>query len=223
MGTKSSQLTGTIQKASPNLKGFDTDTIITASQAEFFKNAGYAFCIRYLSREETQGANDLSNEEATIILNAGLALSAVQHVAGSGWSPSETLGTTYGTNAVLNATTVGLPAGMNIWCDLEGIASNTSAQNVIDYCNAWYNVVEQAGYIPGLYVGAECILTGEQLYENLKFQHYWKSLSTTPSIPTRGYQMVQSYESNLIDGLGIDIDTTQNDELGNAVLWLKAN
>ena len=214
-----STLPGTVKSAAPGLKGFDTNTIVTAQVASQFKAQGYSYCARYLSRSTTQGSNDLSNAEAATILNAGLALIAVQHVAAEGWVPSASLGTTNGTNAANNAASVGLPKGMNIWCDLEGVATGTTAQNVIDYCQAWYNAVATAGYVPGLYVGANCVLTGQQLYSNLSFQHYWKSMSNVPMVATRGYQLIQGAETT-VNGIGIDSDTTQNDNLGGAVLWL---
>ncbi len=214
------QLPGTVQIAAPNLSGFDTDTVINAQQAAAFITAGYSFCIRYLSLSNGQNTNDLSFNEASVILNAGLALSAVQHVLNPGWVPSTSLGTTYGTNAAANAASIGLPQGMNLWCDLEGVATGTSAQQVIDYCNSWYNSVAAAGYVPGIYVGANCILTGSQLYEDLSFQHYWKSLSNVPEIPNRGYQMIQTLGSP-VSGVSIDNDATQNDQKGGAVIWLK--
>jgi hypothetical protein len=217
--TQSVTLPGTIQPASPGLTGFDADTAISADTAAAFADNGFAFCARYLSRGEGQAQGDLSKAEAIGILNAGLALIAVQHVPGLGWHPNGGLGTTYGNNAAGNAASIGLPAGMNIWCDLEGIAPETPAQNVIDYCQAWYNAVSNAGYIPGLYVGANCILNGTQLYD-LSFQHYWQSLSNVPLIPNRGYQLVQHGTTEKF-GISIDTDTTENDEEGGAVIWLQ--
>ena len=220
MTTTTSQLPGTVQNAAPGLKGFDTNTIVTSTQANEFKNGGYAFCIRYLSRGAGQSSGDLSYNEAKTILDAGLALSAVQHVLSAGWNPTAALGATYGTNAAANATSIGLPPGMNLWCDLEGVASGTPAQQVIDYCNAWYQAVAEGGFIPGIYVGANCILSGNQLYSDLKFQHYWKSLSNVPTIPNRGYQLIQS-KGATVYGVNIDNDTTQNDEQGDSMIWLK--
>lgn len=221
MTTTIAQLPGTIQQAAPGLKGFDTNTVVTSAQASAFKADGFSFCIRYLSRNQGQNAGDLSFNEAKIILEAGLALSAVQHVLAAGWNPTAALGNTYGTNAAANASSIGLPAGMNLWCDLEGIATGTPAQQVIDYCNAWYAAVLAGGFVPGIYVGANCILSGNQLYANLKFQHYWQSLSRVPAIPNRGYQMIQSLQNSPIHGLSIDNDTTQNDEQGDSMIWLK--
>jgi hypothetical protein len=215
----STTLPGTVKSAAPGLLGFDADTVISAAAAQQFKQNGYSFCARYLSLGNGQNAGDLSNAEATSIINAGLALIAVQHVRAEGWVPAAALGSTYGNNAASNAASVGLPKGMNIWCDLEGIATGTAAQNVIDYCQAWYAAVNAAGYVPGLYVGANCILTGAQLYD-LSFQHYWKSLSTVPEIPNRGYQLVQKWFPQAEFGIGIDQDTTQTDHKGGTVLWV---
>lgn len=219
--SSTSLLPGTVQSATPNLKGFDTNTVLTAKQATAFIQSGYSFCLRYLSRGNGQQPGDLSYAEAKMILDAGLALGAVQHVSAQGWSPNAALGIAYGTNAAHNAASIGLPQGMNLWCDVEGIKTGTSAQSVIEYCNAWYDSVAAGGYIPGIYVGANCMLTGDQLYNNLKFQHYWKSMSSVPDIPNRGYQMVQGYAKHPVNGVYIDSDSTQTDQKGGAVLWLK--
>lgn len=214
-------LPGSVQHAASGLNGFDTNTVLNATSAACFVQHGYAFCFRYLSRGYGQQPGDLTYNEAKIILEAGLALGAVQHVSMPGWTPSTQLGTEYGTNAAHNAASIGLPTGMNLWMDLEGIAPGTSAQTVISYANAWYDAVLAAGYIPGIYVGAACILNGDQLYSSLKFQHYWKSLSNVPAIPQRGYQLVQSLAADPVCGVAIDADTTMTDQLGGSVVWLK--
>jgi Domain of unknown function (DUF1906) len=222
-------LAGVVAAAASGLHGFDADTVITADFARQLKQAGYAFCARYLSLDSSQDPGDLSNDEATGILDAGLALIAVQHVMESPWSPTSALGTTNGTNAAGNAGSIGLPKGMNLWCDLEGVAEEASAQDVIAYCESWFDAVNESGYVPGLYVGANCALDGDQLYD-LSFQHYWKSMSDVPEIPIRGYQLVQLAETTVqlrvdatppVQSIGIDTDTTQTDMQGGNVLWLK--
>ena len=74
------------------------------------------------------------------------------------------------------------------------------------------------GTLTGLYVGANCGLDGQQLYD-LPFQHYWHSESTVPAIPGRGYQMMQKPQSGTVNGLSIDVDTTMVDELGGVPQW----
>jgi hypothetical protein len=212
-------LPGTVQAAGDGLLGFDTDGIVTAAKAADFFVRGFRYCIRYVSRVAKQGPDDLSSAEALDILNSGLALMPVQHVRDSGWIPSAQLGGSDGVHAVYHAFIIGFPPGVNVWCDLEGVSQDTPAQLVISYCNSWYDAVAAAGYVPGLYVGADAILDGRALRFRLKFTHYWKSLSNVPEIVGRGYQMLQSAEQT-VDGISIDQDRTQIDLLGDKVLWL---
>lgn len=213
-------LIGKVQAAPSGALGFDADTVITSTTAQQFFSDGYRFCVRYVSLGSEESSGDLSTEEATNILNSGLALMPVQHVMSSGWLPTESLGTEYGTNAANNALAVGFPGGVNLWCDLEGIGDATE-QNVTAYCTAWFNAVSAAGYVPGLYVGASCILSGQQLYD-LPFEHYWQSCSEVPAIPVRGYQMVQTLVQEPVNGIGIDKDVTQTDSQGGQAQWLVA-
>ena len=192
---------------------------MTPETAALFVADGYRFCIRYVSRAESQGASDLTTSEALNILQAGLALSVVQHPRLPGWTPSRELGSQDGSRAVQHAIDIGLPPGVNIWCDLEGVPPATPAEIVIDHCNAWFDAVSASGYVPGIYVGSDAILEGEALHARLKFSHYWKSLSNVPDIAVRGYQMVQK-DNHAAHGLSIDNNVTQSDRLGGTVIWL---
>jgi len=215
-------LQGNIQPAPNGALGFDADTPISSNAAHQFVNQNYAFCVRYLSRSQGQAPGDLSAAEAEAILAAGLGLMAVQHVRAPGWSPTAAMGQADGANAAYNAGQIGFPAGVNIWCDLEGVNAASVAPDVIGYCNAWFDAVAAAGYLPGLYVGANCILDGQQIYD-MKYQHYWKSLSRVPVLPARGYQMIQTLVPEPVNGIGIDQDVTQTDAEGGQALWLIAN
>lgn len=211
-----------VQQATSGSQGFDVNQILSAQDAQNLKNAGYDFCIRYIPRTADLAAKypiNLTNAEAQDILNAGLALMAVQHVAPEGWQPNTNLGVMYGNYAATYASqVVGLPPGMNIWCDLEGIAPGTSAADVIAYCQAWYYAVHTAGYIPGIYVGWDAELTPDQLYNDISFQHYWRAYNG-PQVATRGFQLVQHTQVT-VGGITIDPDTAQFDSLGDAALWL---
>lgn len=182
---------------------------------------GFSFCLRYVSRQAVEPPGDLSAAEAAAILNAGLALMPVQHVARAGWVPSGALGTTNGQNAATHTGNIGFPPGVNVWLDLEGVSASASHQAVIDYCNAWFREVESAGFAPGIYVGASAILSGDELFWQLHCKHYWKSGSRVPPIPQRGYQMIQKIIArDKIDGVEIDRNLTQTDAMGDAVQWL---
>ncbi|WP_266168510.1 DUF1906 domain-containing protein [Dyella subtropica] len=213
-------LPGTVCSAPSGLRGFDSDTVISHRTAGQFVGEGYRFCLRYLPHAGGGTAGCLTAQEANDILTAGLALMPVQHVRKAPWSPDGPLGQSDGAYAAAYARSVGFPVGVNVWCDLEGVDGQSSAQDVIDYCNEWYDAVSQAGYVPGLYVGANAGLSGQQLYSNLQFQHYWKSCSAVPALPERGYQMVQTLVPGTVNGIGIDRDITQTDGAGGKAQWL---
>ncbi|PSB20984.1 hypothetical protein C7B65_06165 [Phormidesmis priestleyi ULC007] len=57
------------------------------------------------------------------------------------------------------------------------------------------------------------------VYGNLKFQHYWHSLSIVPNVAVRGYQMTQS-DGGTVQEVGIDKNLTQADADQAQVQWL---
>jgi murein DD-endopeptidase MepM/ murein hydrolase activator NlpD len=215
-------LSGVPVHAPAGLHGFDCDSVLSSSKIAALKAAGFTYCLRYISLGQTEGVGDLTNAEAERILSGGLGLMPVQHVLRAGWTPSAQLGAQIGRNAAQHAANdVGIPDGIVVWADLEGIATGTPASAVIDYCNAWINEVESAGYISGVYVGANAILSGDELYYNIKTTHYWKSGSQVPNIPLRGYQMVQRIVTgDSVAGVGIDRNVTLTDGFGGTVIWL---
>jgi len=145
----------------------------------------------------------------------------VQHVAREGWSPTKQLGTTFGKNAAAHVFHIGFPRGVNVWLDLEGIKPSTSHGVVIDYCNAWIAEVASAGFVPGVYVGAKAILSGEEIFWRLQTKHFWRSGSKVPDIPHRSYQLIQKIiRGDNVGGIDIDRNLTVNDNFGQSVLWL---
>jgi hypothetical protein len=214
-------LPGQVFPAPPGLHGIDTNTVLDDSHCRAAKARGFSFCLRYVARGEREQSHDLHEAEARTILSAGLALMPVQHVARPGWSPTKNLGTTYGRNAAAHVREIGFPPGVNVWLDLEGVKSSSSHATVIDYCNAWIEEVESAGFVPGVYIGARAILTGEEIFWRLRAKHFWKSGSRVPDIPHRGYQLIQKIiRHDKIDGVEIDRNLTVNDNFGQSVLWL---
>lgn len=218
-------LSGSIQSAPAHARGFDANTPISPDAAAAFVARGFTFCLRYVGRTQ-MASHDLTTDEANVILDAGLALMPVQHVLNPGWAPTQALGAEYGANAASFAQQIGFPAGVNVWCDLESVADDARASDVIAYCNAWYAGVASAGYVPGLYVGYQPGLTGSQLYGSLQFQHYWAAYNVdgVSNPRPRGWQMIQSVGSGTIGGItteAYDADTTQIDGKGGTALWLK--
>jgi hypothetical protein len=217
-------LSGSVQTATAGVKGFDANATITSSSAIAFYDAGYRFCVRYVGRV-SMATYDLTNSEAQDILNAGLALMVVQHVLDPGWTPTQSLGAEYGANAAAFSQQIGVPPGVNVWLDLEGVSTSAAASEVTAYCTAWYDAVSSAGYVPGLYVGWEPGLTGGEIYD-LPFDHYWGAYNVDgSSIPyPRGFQLQQHEGTGgTIGGLTTetyDDDDTETDAEGGTPLWL---
>lgn len=203
-------------------RGFDCNQTLTLSQAQAFKAHGYEYVSRYLRRAQAH-PYDLSANEAITILGAGLGLFAVQHVESeSSWVPSAEKGGIYGRTAAGEAAGVGLPAGVTVACDLEGVAPGTDAQAVIDYLEAWFAPVRDAGFLDCLYVGWNHVLTPAQLYD-LSVTRYWGALNLNlDEFPaTRGLAMKQHEEKpdDRPDGIAFpfDTDTANADALGGRI------
>lgn len=200
-------------------RGFDLNGPITAVMAQNFVAYGYAFAMRYV-RRKTKRDYDLSVAEVLTILNAGLALGIVQHVAAEGWTPKASLGIEYGGVAAAECKLLGIPDGVTVWCDLEGINIATPEQEVIEYCNMWYHEVHAAGYHPGLYVGWHAGLDAQPLYRKTKFKSYWSAynLDRDKYPAVRGVQMRQFVAKPLdrIPGITVDFDVNiiHTDALG---------
>jgi hypothetical protein len=220
MNAQKGTLNASVTPAGNGLHGFDTDTPLPGDLAAAFQKQGFQFCIRYLSCSTPQAGGDLSSSEAQGILDAGLSLMAVQHVMEAGWVPTLDLGTQLGAAAATNAQAVGFPPGVTVWLDLEGIHGGVGSDDVIAYCNAWFDAVTAVGYEPGVYVGTDCVLSGDELFWRLKTKHYWRSGSSVPDIPNRGYQLVQRASSDVMNGIGIDRDLCLTDALGGTPIWL---
>src|SRR5258708_21028354 len=107
------------EPAKAGMLGFDTNTKLTATTARALREAGFRFAIRYLSRNAKPPAKDLTADELNTILDAGLAVMAVQHVAPSGWAPSDTLGVEDGGKPPSPSRARGLPGKSGVWSRLE--------------------------------------------------------------------------------------------------------
>lgn len=207
----------------PNgVRGIDCNAVITDSIAEAIAQAGFDFVIRYIRRDPVN-PQDLSTAELEVVQRRNLPFMVVQHVeSADSWAPSGEKGTEYGETAVSECQRLGLPSGLTVWCDLEGVAEGTPAQDVIDYLRAWFAAVQGAGFEPGLYVGWHCGLTPQQLYA-MPFARYWASYNLDkdemPAI--RGVCMRQHARQPSDPALGIDYqtDTLMVDALGGLPMW----
>jgi len=213
-------LPGHVFTAPDGVRGFDTAERVSATAAAAFRHRGYRFCVRYVRRDKPH-ASALSVTEAKSLLSVGIGLMLVQYVeSDTTWIPAQAKGTTNGGVAASEAAKLGVPWGVTVWCDLEGVAPGTPAQKVIDYCNRWHIAVTSAGYVAGLYVGYRAGLTPTQLYRALRFTHYWGAynLNSDQYPGIRGLQMKQLRASrqDLVAGTGIgfQVDKISADKLG---------
>lgn len=213
-------LPGHIYTAADGVRGFDTAETVSRVAAAAFWRRGYRYCVRYVRRDKPH-ASALSATEARYLLDQGLGLMLVQYVESeTAWNPSAAKGTKNGRVAAAEAEKLGVPWGVTIWCDLEGVAPGTPSQKVIDYCNRWHSAVSGAGYVPGVYVGYRAGLSATQLYRALRFTHYWGAynLNTDRYPAVRGLQMKQSQArpSDAVPGVGISfqVDRVRSDALG---------
>src|ERR1700761_7679766 len=219
-------LPGKVEFASIGALGFDTAVPLTVATAKGYAAKGFQFCIRYVSRTDgsradnaAKGLADLSEAEGQAILDAGMALMVVQHVAAHGWVPGAQLGQDYGAKAAQFSQAAGLPAGVNVWLDLEDIPGGTAASDVSGYANAWIGEVKAAGYVPGVYVGFNVGLTPDELFFDLHVEHYWRASGNIVDVSHRGYQLFQ-HTQNAGTPQEFEKDVVMYDSLSGAPLWL---
>jgi len=199
--------------------GFDTATKLTPALAAKFRGIGYRFVLRPLSIGIGADPGDLDATEVRDITTAGLGLMWYQHVRYPGWSPTGAMGRMDATNAVAHAQAAGIPAGISGWCDLEGVSESAGARDIMDYLRAWHDVVAHAGYVPGLYVGANSGLDAAQLGQ-APFNRCWESCSRVPDVAGRGYVMHQVRCDFGVFGVQIDRDETQANRQGELPIML---
>lgn len=223
-------LYGKTIEAPDGLKGFDANTVVSPRDAALFHQYGYRFAVRYVRRTQHHDF-DITEREAQGILNAGLGLMLVQHVAGedpgkNGWTPNGAKGSEYGLTAAIEAANAGYPSGQIVWLDLEGVATNVPPAEVVLYCNNWFDQVKAHGYEPGLYVGYGAGLNADWLYRKLRFSRYWSAYNlNADSVPAvRGVQMKQgAYPGRgAVPGVSyqFDTDVCRADQKGGRVKML---
>jgi hypothetical protein len=183
-------------------RGCDTVLKITKPEAHTLKAAGYDFVVRYLV--------SVTVPELADILSEGLAVSLVTYA--NSFDPSDEI-------AALQR--LGIPHGVVVWLDVEDVHDDPiTLQHRI---NTWAKALVAAGYIPGLYVGANTLLSSIELYK-LAVTRYWHSTSrvldrsSNEAAPLCGWAMHQIHPPNLTRaGIVVDVDFVQEDYKGRGV------
>lgn len=200
--------------AKPFTLGVDTVQKLGSKECEAIKAAGFRFVVRYLG--------SVSVLELAAILAAGLAFMPVTYAKNYN-----------GGSAVHDLRALSIPAGATVWLDLEGETS--APADLIAKINAWASQIEGAGYEPGLYVGAGCVLTSEELFA-LRVKRYWNSCSREVdrngkvANPACDYCMDQLRPYNCgrdgvpyaVPGVVVDVDVIQQDNKGRLPSWVVA-
>lgn len=195
-----------------SIKGFDCNCKLTKELCKKFLDQDYKVAIRYVGRNSI-ASHDLDKNELEIIIDSGLELGIVQHCPIPPWIPTTDLGIKWGRNAAVFAKQCGYSQGKFLCLDLEGVKKGTPKQDIIDYCNNWYNQVVSYGFEPAIYIGYDVWLSSNELYYNLKFKHYWAAYNVTIAPTARGYQIKQQLQKK-VNGIYIDSDIITKDLLG---------
>ena len=118
-----------------------------------------------------------------------------------------------------------IPQNVTVWLDLEGVPVTTMPPELAAKINAWAHAVQGAGFVAGLYVGAGCSLTSEELYA-LAVTRYWKGASRIVdrngelAEPKCGWCMVQLQPCNTNrNGVLVDLDVAQEDYFGRSAFF----
>ena len=203
-----------LARSSPCL-GFDASTRIIPARASALTAIGMRFGVRYVGLPGNAAGEDITADEIAVFEDAKLALMIVQHVRLPKFNTlNYALGIFDGTYAANKALAVGYPRGAHLWCDLEGIQSDTT--NTMQYAAGWCHSVAP-NYQPGGYIGYNVPLTPAQLY-SLAFTSYWKA-SAKADVATRGFALIQLYPSVAVGGVLIDVDVLQPDLKGETPMW----
>lgn len=206
------------QQASDGLKMFDIDRPLGTNEAKAFFDKGFRAVGRYIPRVTVRPV-DLTAPEIAKIHSGGLAVLPTQHVEPENWTPTDDKGRQYGHVAATYCQGIGIPAGVNVVLDLEGVSITVPKEQVIRYCNYWHDIVAQAGYKPLIYLGWQVILSNAEAYSRLKFDRYWGAYNVDVVPAPRGYCIQQhaAKDGDVLSGMDrtdIDTDLVKKDALG---------
>jgi hypothetical protein len=133
-----------------------------------------------------------------------------------------------GPETVQQAKALGVPAGVVLWLDVEGLSATMAIADLIAKLNAWADAVLAAGWVPGLYVADRCLLTSAELYA-LRVVRYWKGAARIVdrfgmlAEPACGWCLWQFVPANdAFGGTRVDYDASAQDYKGRAPVAIVA-
>jgi hypothetical protein len=197
--------------ARPGMQGVDCVTVLTPAHCVALKAAGIEFAGRYVGH--------VSPAERDAILGAGLQLTLVAgYSRAPGWTPTRDEGQADGASAVQHALALGIPQGCTLWLDLETWLGG----DPIAWVDMAAEVIQQAGYEAGLYVGYDDAPISPLALWQLAVTRYWKSCSRVPVPANRGWCMVQTAPNSMLAGVQVDRNDVLADMLGDVPTFAAA-
>ncbi len=152
-------------------------------------------------------------EDVSAALGAGLQVQLFQGYWDPMWASTSTA-LSRAHSAIQAAQAVHYPTGCTLWLDAEGMPSGMSAQNWLDWVNAWSKLINSVGYSGGIYLAGTYAASSEQLYANLPYiHHYWQGMHMSKNVDTRGYTVTQDAVDINLFGVLVDKDTVKVDQL----------
>lgn len=220
--------------------GADTVQALTLETAVALRMSGVSWVARYIARDGRQltepdrhggdfrGCWSLSRQELAAILSAGLAVVPIQWGPWGGSTLSGPNGRRLGEAAVEQATWLGLPTGVHLWCDLEGGAAGRSGT---DGCKAFVEGFAApclaAGWRAGLYIGDPGVpLDAEELHRLAGVTAYWRSCTHVQALTRRwyprfrGWSILQTSLPTELAGVQVDLDVMRADDRGDLPTWV---
>ena len=198
---------GVLSGIAKGLHGFDSLTVESQAQINCLAAAGYSY--------DMVNTNDLTNAEYNRAAAAGMKIVLFQGYYAPYWT-SATNGISQGNKAVATAKKVLYPRGAQIYLNLENTL-NTNRPVILAWLKNWVAAVRAAGYLAGVYVGADQSLTAADLDSFPGVSAYWRSASKSAVQLKRGYAQLQpqtEFEREDTCGHQIDGDYANTDARG---------
>jgi hypothetical protein len=155
-------------------------------------------------------------------LAAGLQVQVFQGYYAPLWTEGPSAATARAQQAIDAMHTAGLPVSSIGWLDVEDWPTDATAAEAMAWITAWGSAIAAGHMQAGGYQGSGTPLTGDDWWNITTLHRYWRSASMVPTIPNRGYQIVQTAVNQDADGVAVDLDTVQHDLLGSAPVAIVA-
>ncbi len=162
----------------------------------------------------------VSAESVANVLAAGMGFVPVTYAAAiEGPDP--------GTLTVEQLMALSIPKGTSVILDVEGPSSLTDPAGLITKINTWGDIVQAAGYLPGIYVGSPQPLTSAELtalhvFRYMRGQGSMRDRNNALVEPGSGWCGTQMWPSRMWAGVWSDLDVFGQDYHQRSVVMCAA-